>query len=148
MRKMCTLELLSNLKINSFKSIRKHELVSLIEYLKDAAHNKGVVNFSAKVTSLTTDITCLMVFGKKYGHEEFDERGFTAVVQEGAQLAATPNLGDCFPFIARFDVQRLSNRMQCVHKVLDGFLERIVNEHLEAKGDKKTKDFWMLCWSL
>ncbi|KAA0036260.1 cytochrome P450 CYP736A12-like protein [Cucumis melo var. makuwa] len=40
MRKMCTLELLSNLKINSFKSIRKHELVSLIEYLKDAAHYK------------------------------------------------------------------------------------------------------------
>uniref|UniRef100_A0A0A0KJ01 Cytochrome P450 n=1 Tax=Cucumis sativus TaxID=3659 RepID=A0A0A0KJ01_CUCSA len=140
MRKMCTLELLSNLKINSFMPMRKHELGLLIEYLKEAAHNKAVVNLSAKVTSLTTDLICLMAFGKKYGDEEIDERGFKATIQEGSQLAATPNLGDFFPFIARFDVQRLNNRMQCVHKVLDGFLERIVNEHLEAKGDKKTKD--------
>ncbi|XP_038881390.1 cytochrome P450 71AU50-like [Benincasa hispida] len=141
MRKMCTLELLSNLKINSFKSIRKHEVELLIEYLKKASYSKAVVNLSCKVTSLTTDITCLMVFGKKYEDQEFDERGFKAVVQEGSQLAATPNWGDFFPFIARFDIQRLSNRMKNVHKVLDEFLERIINEHLEAKGEKKTKDF-------
>lgn len=141
MRKMCTLELLSNLKINSFKSMRRNELQLLNNRLREAAHDQAVVNLSSKVTSLTTDMTCLMVFGKKYGDREFDERGFKAVVQEGSQLAATPNLADFFPFVARFDLQRLTNRMKAVHKVLDGFLDRIINEHLESKDEKKTKDF-------
>ncbi|XP_038883633.1 cytochrome P450 71AU50-like [Benincasa hispida] len=140
-RKMCTLELLSNLKINSFMPMRKHELGLMIEYLKEAAHNKVVVNLSSKVTSLTTDIICLMAFGKKYEDEEFNERGFKAVIQEGMQLAAAPNLGDFIPAIAWLDLQGLTRQMKCVHKVYDEFLEKIINEHLEVRGGKKTKDF-------
>ncbi|KAA0036264.1 cytochrome P450 CYP736A12-like protein [Cucumis melo var. makuwa] len=141
MRKMCTLELLSNHKINSFMPIRKHELGLLIEYFKEAAHNKTVVNLSAKVTSLTTDIICLMAFGKKYGDEDFDERGFKAVIQEGMQLAAAPNLGDFIPAIAWLDLQGFTRKMKSVHKVYDEFLEKIINEHLVARGGKKTRDF-------
>ncbi|XP_022132547.1 cytochrome P450 CYP736A12-like [Momordica charantia] len=141
MRKMCTLELLSSRKINSFKSMRKRELALLIDHLREAADNGVAVNLSSKVTSLTTDMTCLMVFGMKYEDKDFDERGFKAVVQEGSQLAATPNLGDFFPFIAGLDLQRLNKQMKSVHKALDDFLERIVNDHLESKDEEKTKDF-------
>uniref|UniRef100_A0A0A0KK86 Cytochrome P450 n=1 Tax=Cucumis sativus TaxID=3659 RepID=A0A0A0KK86_CUCSA len=121
--------------------MRKHELGLLIEYLKEAAHNKAVVNLSAKVTSLTTDIICLMEFGKKYGDEDFDERGFKAVIQEGMQFAAAPNLGDFIPAIAWLDLQGFTRKMKRVHKVYDEFLEKIINEHLVARGGKKTRDF-------
>lgn len=121
--------------------MRKHELGLLIEYLKEAAHNKAVVNLSAKVTSLTTDIICLMAFGKKYGDEEIDERGFKAVIQEGMQLSAAPNLGDFIPAIAWLDLQGFTRKMKRVHKVYDEFLEKIINEHLVARGGKKTRDF-------
>ncbi|XP_022950467.1 cytochrome P450 CYP736A12-like isoform X2 [Cucurbita moschata] len=103
MRKMCTLELLNSLKINSFKPMRKHELGLLIESLREAAHNRAAVNLSSKVTSFTTDNVCLMAFGKKYEDKEFDKRGFKSVIQEGLQL--------------------------------------IINEHLEARAAKRTKDF-------
>ncbi|XP_022133199.1 cytochrome P450 CYP736A12-like [Momordica charantia] len=142
MRKMCTLELLSNLKINSFKSMRKHQLGLLIQHLREAAAcDRVAVNLSDKVTSFTTDITCLMVFGKKYEDKEFDERGFKAVMQQGLQLGAAPNLGDFIPFIAGLDLQGLTRQMKAVHKVFDGFLEKIINEHLEARDEHKTKDF-------
>ncbi|XP_022950766.1 cytochrome P450 CYP736A12-like [Cucurbita moschata] len=142
-RKMCTLELLSTQKINSFKSMRKEEIGLVIECLKKAANDGVAVDLSSKVVSLSTDMTCLMVFGRKFGDEELDDRGFKAMIQEVMQLVAAPNLGDFIPFIATFDLQGLTRRMKNVSQVFDGFFERIIDEHLMSKslGEKRTKDF-------
>ncbi|PQM36371.1 cytochrome P450 CYP736A12-like [Prunus yedoensis var. nudiflora] len=99
MRKMCTLELLSSNKINSFKPMRKEELALLTKFIQEAARDHVTVDLSGKVASLTADMSCLMVFGKKYMDKEFDERGFKAVIQEGMHLAATPNFGDFIPLL-------------------------------------------------
>lgn len=149
-RKMCTLELLSNLKINSFKPMRKKELGILIDHIRNQASsnyndindgNNFGINLSSKVASFSTDITCLMVFGRKFSDEEFDDRGFKAMIQEVMHLVAAPNLGDYIPFVAMFDLQGLTGRMKNVAKVFDGFFEKIIDEHLDFKGEKKTKDF-------
>nr|POE84778.1 cytochrome p450 [Quercus suber] len=117
-RKMCTLELLSNLKINSFKSMRKEELYLLIKFIQEAAHEHVAVDLSAKVSSLSADMTCRLVFGKKYMEKEFDERGFKSVIQEG-----------------------LTQRMKAVSKIFDAFLEKTIDEHVQSKDENKTKDF-------
>ncbi|KAG5572812.1 hypothetical protein H5410_062578 [Solanum commersonii] len=88
---------LSNHKIHSFQSMRKQEVELLIESIKMEAHHCIAVDLSAKITSLNANLTCLMVFGKKYMDEDFDKRGFKAVVQDAMHLAAMPNLGDFFP---------------------------------------------------
>ncbi|KAH7565822.1 hypothetical protein JRO89_XS08G0022300 [Xanthoceras sorbifolium] len=87
-----TLEASSNVKINSFKSMRKEELDLLIEYVKEAALLGIAVDLSAKVGALSADMTCRMLFGKKYMEKEFDERGFKAVTDETMELLATFNL--------------------------------------------------------
>ncbi|XP_050207976.1 cytochrome P450 71AU50-like [Mercurialis annua] len=140
-RKMCTLELLSNLKINSFKSMRKQELDLLIDYVKDASSRRVAVDLSGKVASLSADMSCRMVFGKKYTEKEFDERGFKAVIQEGMQLAAAPNLGDYIPQIAGLDLQGLTKRMKGVSKVFDDFFEKIIDEHIQFQDENRSKDF-------
>ncbi|XP_023543272.1 cytochrome P450 CYP736A12-like [Cucurbita pepo subsp. pepo] len=141
MRKMCTLELLSNVKVNSFRSMRREEVGLLVDYLRDAAKNRAVVNLSSKICCVITDMTCLMVFGKKYADQEFDERGFKSVIQEALQLVAIPNLGDFIPPIAALDLQGLDRRSKAVSKIFDGFLEKIIDDHLESKHENKTKDF-------
>nr|POE73665.1 cytochrome p450 [Quercus suber] len=140
-RKMCTLELLSNLKINSFKSMRKEELYLLIKFIQGAAHEHVAVHLSAKVSSLSADMTWRLVFGKKYMEKEFDERGFKSVIQEGMQLTATLNLGDYIPYVAPLDLQGLTQRMKAVSKIFDAFLEKIIDEHVQSKDENKTKDF-------
>lgn len=75
-RKMCMLELLSNLKIGSFKSMKKQELCSLVKFLQEAAADCAEVDLSAKVSSLSADMSCRMVLGKKYMDKDLDERGF------------------------------------------------------------------------
>ncbi|XP_065873169.1 cytochrome P450 71AU50-like [Euphorbia lathyris] len=141
-RKMCTLELLSNLKINSFKCMRKEEVNLLIDYIKAAACEGVAVDLSAKVASLNAGMSCRMVFGKKYLDKEIDERGFKAVIQEGMELAATPNLGDYIPQIAALDLQGLNKQMKALSKVFDNFFEKIIDEHIQFKDDNnRTKDF-------
>ncbi|KAJ8539316.1 hypothetical protein K7X08_013568 [Anisodus acutangulus] len=82
MRKLTTVHLLSNQKTNSFQSMRRKQVELMIESLKKEARDCLVVDLSAKVASLNADITCLMVFGKKYMDEDLDKRGFKAVIQE------------------------------------------------------------------
>ncbi|KAK9907235.1 hypothetical protein M0R45_000965 [Rubus argutus] len=143
MRKMCTLELLSNHKINSFKEMRREEVALLIESIKETAATSNVepVDLSAKVSSLSANMACRMVFGKKYADEEFHDKGFKSVIQEFNQLTTTPNLGDYIPCIAPLDLQGLTKRMKAVNKVFDDFFEKIIEEHLQSRDEEKTKDF-------
>ncbi|XP_038701711.1 cytochrome P450 71AU50-like [Tripterygium wilfordii] len=141
MRKMCTLELLSNLKLNAFKSMRWEEIKQFVEHVKGAAKEGVVVDVSAKVSTLSADMTCRMVFGKKYMDKDLDERGFKAVIQEGMQLSATPNVSDYIPQIASLDLQGLRKQMKAVSKVFDNFFEKIIDEHIQHRDEDKVKDF-------
>ncbi|KAL1830989.1 hypothetical protein ACET3Z_000640 [Daucus carota] len=141
MRKLCTLELLSNLKINSFRAMREKEVGALVIILEHAAQEHAAVDISTKITSMTSDISCQMVFGKKFEDKEFDERGFKGVIHEGMMIAVAFNLGDYFPYIGALDLQGLTRKMKAIAKVWDQFLEKIVDEHDQPKESGQTKDF-------
>ncbi|ONI13663.1 hypothetical protein PRUPE_4G235800 [Prunus persica] len=142
MRKMCTLELLSNHKINSFKSMRREEVALCVESIRDAAYKGRVaVDLSDIVSSLSVDMSCRMVLGKKYRDEDFDARGFRSVIKEGIQLAGASNLADYIPFIAPLDLQGFTKRMKSVNKAFDVFFEKIIEEHLQSNDGERTKDF-------
>ncbi|XP_031132345.1 cytochrome P450 CYP736A12-like [Ipomoea triloba] len=144
MRKLCTLELLSNVKINSFQSMRREELRLLIESFKQAAGKGEAVDLSAKVSSMSADMSCRMVFGKKYEDNDIGENGFKAVIQETVHLTGIPNLGDYFPYFSKLDIHGLTRRMKAVAKLFDQFFERIIDEHEQAKNQgntQTTKDF-------
>lgn len=140
MRKLCTLELLSSLKISSFQPMRREELGLFVESLKQAAKERVAVNLSAKISSLTAEMSCRMVFGKKYDDKDIDERGFKSVIQEGMKLAAVPNLGDYFPFLGILDLQGLTRKMRALAKVFDDFFEKVIDEHVRAGDHGQTKD--------
>ncbi|XP_052196537.1 cytochrome P450 71AU50-like [Diospyros lotus] len=140
-RKLCTLQLFSAHKIASFKAVRKEELDILIDKIKQAAQDRITVDLSASLSSMSADMSCQMVFGKKYAEEEFDEKGFKAVIQEALRLVALPNIGDYYPYIGKLDLQGLNRRMKDVSKVFDRFFEKIIDEHVQAGSQGQNKDF-------
>lgn len=140
-RKLCTLELLSNLKIDQFKPMRREELGLLIGSIKDLARARVAMDLSAKVASLTANMTCLMVFGKKYMDEDLDERGFKGVMEEGMGLAAAFNAADYIPFIGTLDLQGLTRRMKAFSKVFDAFFENVICEHEKTRERGNERDF-------
>ncbi|XP_042041155.1 cytochrome P450 71AU50-like [Salvia splendens] len=132
MRKLCTLELLSTLKISSFRPMRREEIGLFVESLKEASRLHSAVDLSAKVASLTADMSCRMVLGKKYNDKDIDERVFKAVIQEVTKLIAVPNLGDYFPFLGVLDLQGLTRKMKAITKVFDDFFEKVIEDHVRA----------------
>ncbi|BFG20120.1 hypothetical protein CerSpe_063940 [Prunus speciosa] len=141
-RKMCTLELLSNHKINSFKSMRRDAIALCVESIRATADNGRVaVDLSDNVSSLSVVMSCRMVLGKMYKDEEFDARGFRSVIEEVVQLIGAANLGDYIPFIAPFDLQGFTKRMKSVNKAFDTFFEKVIDEHIQSNEGERTKDF-------
>ncbi|KAG8383459.1 hypothetical protein BUALT_Bualt04G0015400 [Buddleja alternifolia] len=142
MRKLSTVELLSNLKISQFQPMRRAELGLLVSSLKQAAEKREIVDMSLRIMSLSADMTCLMVFGKKYGDRDLDEKGFKEVMKETMEEAAAFNLGDYFPYLRRLDLQGSARRLKILSKIFDGFLERIIDEHVQNKQEKgQSQDF-------
>ncbi|XP_027074180.1 cytochrome P450 71AU50-like [Coffea arabica] len=141
MRKLCILQLLSSHKINSFLPMRREEVGTLVKSLKQAASDGAAVDLSASISSLGANMSCLMIFGKKYMDKDFDDRGFRDVIQEGLHVAAMPNLGDYFPLLGVLDLQGLTRRFKDLAKVFDKFFEKIIDEHLQSQEHKQTKDF-------
>ncbi|PIN13798.1 Cytochrome P450 CYP2 subfamily [Handroanthus impetiginosus] len=141
MRKLCTMELLSNLKISQFQTMRKTELSLLVGLLKKAAETGETVDLSVRITNLSADMTCLMVFGKKYEERDLDEKGFKEVIKEVMEEAAAFNIGDYFPYLRGLDLQGSARRLKRLSKIFDGFLEKIIDEHVKNKKEKETQDF-------
>ncbi|XP_057775000.1 cytochrome P450 71AU50-like [Salvia miltiorrhiza] len=139
MRKLCTLELLSSLKIAQFEPMRKAELGILVSSLREAAAAREAVDLSARIMSNNADMTCLMVFGRKFAERDFDERGFKEVMAETMAEAAAFNLGDYFPYLRWLDLQGSARRLRKLSGIFDKFLERIIDDHVVKK--ERSHDF-------
>ncbi|KAG9131575.1 hypothetical protein Leryth_015133 [Lithospermum erythrorhizon] len=133
--------LLSQVKINSYQAMRTEQIGLTLSSLRDNAVKNDVhgVNLSAKIGSLSADMICLMVFGKKFNQTDIDPRGFKALIQEILQIAVASNLGDYFPYLNFLDFQGSIRRMKELAQILDVFLEQIIEECLHQKDVSTTK---------
>ncbi|RAL53096.1 hypothetical protein DM860_016331 [Cuscuta australis] len=150
MRKLYVIELLTNHKMGSFESLRREELCLLVESLKQAAAacreegEAAAADLSAKVACMNMNISCRMLFGKKYEDKDIgDEKGFKVVIDQAIHLISATNLGDYFPLLSKLDVQGLSRRAKVVMNLFDQFFERILVEHenKQSPTSTTTEDF-------
>lgn len=137
MRKVCTLQLLSASKVESFGPLRQRELKVALESLKKAVSLGEVVDVSEFVHGVIADIVYKMVLGCSVD-EEFDLKG---QIQQGMELSGTFNLADYVPFLGVFDLQGLKRRYKKTAKAMDQVFEKIIKEreqssHVQNEGQK------------
>ncbi|TKY60917.1 steroid 17alpha-monooxygenase or 17alpha-hydroxyprogesterone aldolase [Spatholobus suberectus] len=125
MRKVCTLQLLSASKVESFAPSRKRELELAVKSLEKAAIVGEVVDLSEVVHNVVEDIVYNMVLGCSKD-DEFDLKG---LVQNAMNLGGVFNLADYVPWLGALDLQGLKRRFKKVSKALDQVLEKIIKEH-------------------
>jgi ferulate-5-hydroxylase len=127
MRKLCVMKLFSRKRAESWQSVRD-EVDAVITYVND---NVGKpVNVGDLVFNLTKNIIYRAAFGSssKEGQDEF-----ISILQEFSKLFGAFNIADFVPFLRVVDPQGFNARLVKARGALDGFIDKIFDEHLEKK---------------
>ncbi|KAJ9552669.1 hypothetical protein OSB04_016714 [Centaurea solstitialis] len=124
MKKICTLELLSAKRVQSFGPIREQELDRFIEFLRLSCGKP--INIHKTVTKGINNVVCKASFGKncKQQHALLEFLDELARVNSGFYVA------DLFPdFKFLYVVSGLRSKLMKLHKTLDKIFDDIFEEH-------------------
>eukprot|EP01018_Ginkgo_biloba_P006296 Gb_11310 [translate_table: standard] len=142
MRKVCVLELLTAKRIESFRSMREEEVGLMVDSIREeSGHGAKPVNVSGRLSSLTRNIICRMIAGRKHSDEDITGKGFLEMVQEILSVNGAFIIGDFIPSLEWLDLQGIRGRMKNVHAIFDEFAEKVIDEHVERmKSNSRQKD--------
>ncbi|KAG9132291.1 hypothetical protein Leryth_012964 [Lithospermum erythrorhizon] len=128
MRKLCVMKLFSRKRAESWDSIRD-EVDGMISFV---AKNIGgsEVNVWELVFGLTRNIIYRAAFGASCSSGQ-DE--FIRIMQEFSKLFGEFNIADFVPWLSWVDPHGLTDRLVKARASLDGFINNIIDDHLEKK---------------
>ncbi|KAL5990693.1 hypothetical protein ACLOJK_011596 [Asimina triloba] len=141
MRKFYTMELLSSHRVEFFQYLRREELGLLLQSLKAAAAARSPTNLTWAVSSLATDITSRMVFGKKFVDVHSDKKSFKEAVTELVSLSGAFNIADYIPILGPLDLQGYRRRMKANSRFFETILDKIIDDHLRSSDSSRQRDF-------
>ncbi|XP_065862594.1 premnaspirodiene oxygenase-like [Euphorbia lathyris] len=129
LRKICTIELLSVKRVESFRSIREEQLSKLITSISSSAGSP--INFSRMVISLIYSIVSRTAFGKIWEGEDI----FIAAVKDVVEAAGGFSLADLYPSVKLFQVLSvMSSKMEKHQKKIDKIFQSIIDQHRARKA--------------
>ncbi|WVZ12915.1 hypothetical protein V8G54_017445 [Vigna mungo] len=129
LRKICTLELFTHKRVNSFNPIREEELTNLVKMID--SHKGSPFNLTEALLSSVYNIISRVAFGMKCK----DQEEFISVLNEAITVGSGFNIGDLFPSAKWLQLlSGLRPKIERLHQQLDHILEGIINEHKEAKS--------------
>ncbi|XWS27548.1 hypothetical protein CRYUN_Cryun26dG0125400 [Craigia yunnanensis] len=124
LRKICTLELLSAKRVQSFRAIREEEVSNFMASISSQAGSP--VNLRDLLRALASNITARAAFGAKCK----DREAFSEVVQEAVEIVGGFSLSDAFPSIKFLQlVSGRSFQLEKLHEKSDKILENIIQEY-------------------
>ncbi|TXG67686.1 hypothetical protein EZV62_008961 [Acer yangbiense] len=133
LRKICTVELLTANRVQSFRSIREEETSNVIKtiYSKEGS----LVNLSEKIFASIYDITARAAFGNK----SKDQQKFILIVMKAIELASGFSIADLYPSIGILEViTGMKSKIEKLHQERDRILGDIIDEHKERRQTTKT----------
>ncbi|KAK9164025.1 hypothetical protein Syun_004927 [Stephania yunnanensis] len=148
-RKIATLELLSNHRLELLEHIRISEIDSWIKELKEICMKRSgkgpvLVELDEWFNALTLNIMVRYIAGKRYfgGAEAFEDdesQRWKKVSRELSYLFGILMVSDAFPILEGIDVQGYERAMKKVNKEMDFFLSRWLEEHRRRKREHSEK---------
>ncbi|KAG9447264.1 hypothetical protein H6P81_013392 [Aristolochia fimbriata] len=133
-RKLCTLELFTLKRAQSFRPVREEEVELLMDSIISNS-SPGVINLSESILALVNNIVCRTVFGQKYEAETGDAYGgsksrFHDVLAEFQELLMVMTVADFFPhldWIHKFT--GLDAKIQKVFGEFDRLFDEVIETH-------------------
>ncbi|GLJ09021.1 hypothetical protein SUGI_0100100 [Cryptomeria japonica] len=138
LRKLCTVELLTAKRNESFRFVREEEVSAMVASIwKESERGTKFVDMKKRLSNLSQNIICRMFASRTYSDDELNGgQGFKEMVNEVFSVAGAFCVGDFVPFLDWLDFQGIHRRMRAVHKLLDGFAEKVIDEHIDGRVGK------------
>ncbi|KAL6177542.1 hypothetical protein ACLB2K_049068 [Fragaria x ananassa] len=134
MKSICVLNLLSNKRVRSFRSVREEEVNSMIEKIKESSSTSSVLNMSETFATLTNDVISRVALGRKCST---GGEGVRDLLEEFTKLLGHINVGDFIPWLAWLNCMNgLDARLDRVARQFDEFLERVIQEHVNSSESR------------
>ncbi|KAE8702729.1 putative Retrotransposon protein, unclassified, expressed [Hibiscus syriacus] len=136
-RKICVLELLSQKRVQSFRTIREEEVHHLVETIK--SKSGLAINLKNLLYSLSLSILSRTAFGARFKQQDAFKKLLPGIVE----LFGGISVVDVYPsikFLHLINVVRPKQRR--LHREADGILESVIQEHKAAmKQENEVDDF-------
>ncbi|XP_056159939.1 cytochrome P450 81Q32-like [Syzygium oleosum] len=142
LRRICTLEIFSPTRLNSFLPIRRDEIKRLLLKLHktssgDQAPDEGFtkVELKSMISELTFNIILRMVAGKRYYGDDVsnikEAASFQEILKEILRYSGASNPGD-FLGVLSWVYRGFEKRVLRLSKRTDEFLQNLIEEHRES----------------
>jgi cytochrome P450 len=147
-RSICVLHLLSNKRVQSFRSVMEEETALMIDNVRSRSPSSSLINMTDMLVSLTNNIVCRVALGRKYDGAG-EGKSFRELLAGLVELLGVSNVGDFIPWLAWINsITGLNAKVDKVAKEMDEFLGGVVEERMnrckQENGDSKqeeTQDF-------
>ncbi|KAL1222431.1 Cytochrome P450 71A27 [Cardamine amara subsp. amara] len=146
MKSVCVVHLLNNKMVRSFENLREEEIKVMTDKLEEACSSSSSVNLSKLLMNLTNDVICRITLGRKYNSEEggIDVKN---LVMTSSEFFGKFLFGDFIPSLAWIDrIRGIDDKMKDINNKLDGFLDSMVQEHVDADHEEPSDFVDMLLW--
>uniref|UniRef100_A0A2K1XQ11 Cytochrome P450 family protein n=1 Tax=Populus trichocarpa TaxID=3694 RepID=A0A2K1XQ11_POPTR len=149
MRKIATLELLSNRRLEMLKHVRASEVdIGIRELYNSWANNSSssvVVELKQWLEDLTLNVVVRMVAGKRYfgsaaASDDGEARRCQKAINQFFRLIGIFVVSDALPFLGWLDLQGHERAMKNTAKELDAILEGWLDEHRQRRVSAGIKD--------
>lgn len=152
LRRITTIDVLSNHRINSFSEIRRDETQRLIKKLaEDSSKDFVQVELSSRFYDMTFNNIMRMISGKRYYGDDCDmtdveeAKEFRAMVSDLLKLSWANNKNDFMPILRLIDYENLEKRLKKISSKTDSFLRGLIEEHRNKKQHTDTMIDHLLC---
>ncbi|XP_054814803.1 cytochrome P450 71D10-like [Prosopis cineraria] len=128
LRKICTLEIFSAKRVESFRRIREEEVSALVRNISEL--EGSVINLGGQFLALTNSIVARVAFGKKTGNVE----EVLQTIEQSIKLSSGLSISDFYPSFKFLSViTGMRARTMKLHEHTDRVLDDIIRDHREKK---------------
>jgi cytochrome P450 len=128
LRKICTVEILSSRRVQSYRAVREDELGRLLRSVASEAEARPVVNLSARIAAFVADSSVRAIIGCRNA----DRDAFLRILEEGMKVVPGMSLPDIFPSSRiAMRLSRVPGMLQRGRSAMLGFVDTIIQERRE-----------------
>ncbi|XP_057765428.1 salviol synthase-like [Salvia miltiorrhiza] len=131
LRKLCTLELLSNKRVQSFRSLREKVFADLSRWI--ASMEGSSINLTAELYNSTY----ALISRATLGDHTTEHEALLPILKEVIEISAGFDIAELFPSVKVLQgVSGLRRRIMVLHKEADKILEDVVRQHRGVKVEE------------